>query len=125
RSYALSQNPNIPTMEEWKALPYKNAVHTVFLASVVLLAVLLRLSPRRFTPAQLLLLLGFGLQSVAHARMVVWWILVFAWVAVPHLHAVAGRYLRLPWLNDSSVPSFKKTVIAGSLTIARLLRSGP
>src|SRR5439155_14669387 len=54
RSYALAQNPNIPTMEEWKALPYKNAVHTAFLGSVVLLAVLLRLSPRRLTPAQLL-----------------------------------------------------------------------
>jgi hypothetical protein len=125
RSYTLSQNPNIPTMEEWKPLPYGNEVHTAFLASVVLLAVLLRLSPRRFTPAQLLLLVGFGLQSVAHARMVVWWIMVFAWVAVPHLHAVAARYRRWPWLDDSSVPSLRKTVLAVGMAVVLLLWSRP
>ncbi len=124
-SYALSKNPNIPTMEEWKPLPYHNPVHTVFIGSVVVLAVLLRLSPRRFTPAQLLLLIGFGLQSVAHARMVVWWIMVFAWVAVPHLHAVAGRYLRLPWLDDPSVPSLRKTILAALGAAVLLLWARP
>ena len=125
KSYTLSQNPNIPTMEEWKPLPYKNAVHTVFLASVVLLAILLRLSPRRFTPAQVLLLVGFGLQSVAHARMVVWWVMVFAWVAVPHLHAVVGRYLRPWWLDDPSVPSLRKTILAAVAAGALLLWCRP
>jgi hypothetical protein len=124
-SYALSKNPNIPTMEEWKPLPYANPVHTAFIVSVMVLAVLLRLSPRRFTPAQLLLLLGFGLQSVAHARMVVWWIMVFAWVAVPHLHAVAGRYLRLPWLDDPSTPSLRKTILAALGAVALLLWARP
>jgi len=125
RSYALAQNPNIPTMEEWKPLPYQNAVHTVFLASVLILGILLRLSPRRFTPAQLLLLAGFGLQSVIHARMVVWWIMVFGWVAVPHLHAVAGRYLKLPWLDDPSLRSLRKTVLAAALAAMLLLWSRP
>jgi len=118
-SYLVSQSNNILTMEEWKPLPLRSAVHAVFLGSVLLLAVLLRLSPRRFTPAQVLLLLGFGLQSVAHARMVVWWIMVFAWVVVPHLRAVAGRFpRRLPWLDDPSVPSFHKTVAAVVITAA-------
>ena len=66
-SYALSQNPNIPTMEEWKPLPLQSAVHAVFFGSVLLLAVLLRLSPRRFTPAQVLLLARFRL-AVGGAR---------------------------------------------------------
>jgi hypothetical protein len=125
-SYALSKNPNIPTMEEWKPLPLTSAVHVVFLGSVVVLAVLLRLSPRRFTPAQVLLLLGFGLQSVAHARMVVWWIMVFAWVTVPHLRAVAGRFPgRLPWLDDTSRPSLLKTALAAGLALILLVGSRP
>ncbi len=125
-SYALSQNPNIPTMEEWKPLPLSSAVHAVFFASVVLLAVLLRLSPRRFTPAQVLLLLGFGLQSVAHARMMVWWIMVFAWVAVPHLRAVAGRFPgRIPLLDDVSRPSLLKTIVAVLLVMVLVLASRP
>jgi hypothetical protein len=125
-SYALSKNPNIPTMEEWKALPLGSAVHTAFLGSVLVLAVLLRLSPRRFTPAQVLLLLGFGLQSVAHARMVVWWIMVFAWVAVPHLRAVAGLYAaRLPWLDDPGRPALWKTALAAALVLALAVASRP
>ena len=125
-SYALSRNPNISTMEEWKPLPFNNSVHTVFLGSVLLLAVLLRLSPRRFTPAQVILLLGFGLQSVAHARMVVWWIMVFAWVAMPHLRAVLGRFIgRIPWLDDPSLPSFRKTMAAVAVTASLLLWSRP
>jgi hypothetical protein len=125
-SYAVSQNANITTMEEWKPLPLHSAVHLVFFGSVVLLAVLLRLSPRRFTPAQLLLLLGFGLQSVAHARMVVWWIMVFAWVAVPHIRAVAGRFPgRMPWLDDSGVRSLTKTFLAVAFVAAFALWSRP
>jgi hypothetical protein len=125
-SAALSQNPNIPSMEEWKPLPYHNVVHLVFVVSVVALAVLLRLSPRRLTPLQVLLLAGFGLQSVAHARMVVWWIMVFAWVAVPHLRAALDRLPgRIPWLDDTSVPSLRNTVLAGFLAVALLLWARP
>jgi hypothetical protein len=125
-SYLLSQSENIQKMEEWKPLPYQYAVHYAFFGSVVLLAALLRLSPSRFTPAQVILLLGFGLQSVAHARMVVWWIMVFAWVAVPHIRAAAGRLAgTIPWLDDSSVPSFRKTAAAVTVAVSLLLWSQP
>jgi hypothetical protein len=125
-SYALSKNPNIPTMEEWKPLSFASATHAVFFGSVAVLAVLLRLSPRRFAPAQVLLLLASGLQSVAHARVVVWWIMVFAWVAVPHLQALAERLPRVrPWLDDASVPSFRKTLAAVAVAGALLMWSRP
>ena len=110
-SWALSKNPNIPFMEEWKPLPPLTPVGVVFLASVLLLAPLLRLSPARFTPTQVLLLLGFGLQSVAHARVVVWWCMVFVFAALPHLDAVARRLIPR-WAEDRSVPSFRKTALA-------------
>jgi hypothetical protein len=125
-SYRLSQNPNIATMEEWKPLPLHSAVHVVFFASVVLLAIVLRLSPRRFSPTEVLLLAGFGLQSVAHARMVVWWIMVYAWVIVPHLQAIAQRFpKRFAWVEDRSVPSLLKTIAAVVVAGAFLAWSEP
>lgn len=118
RSWALAKNPNIAFMEEWKPIPLNSAVHVVFLGSVLLLAVLLRLSPARVTPTQLLLLLFFGLESVLHARFVVWWCMLYVWCILPHLDAVLRG--RLPaWLRDESIPSFRKTaaalLVAGSL----------
>ncbi len=123
-SWALSKNPNIPFMEEWKPIPIRSTVDFTFVASVALLALLLRLSPARFTPTQVILLLGFGLQSVAHARVVVWWVMVFAWVALPHLAAVGRRSLPA-WVADTSVPSFRKTLLAAGFAVALSLWSGP
>jgi hypothetical protein len=116
-SWALSHNPNVVFMEEWKPLPVRSIQNVTFFASVVLLVPLLRLSPLRFTPTQVLLLLGFGLQSVLHARMLVWWGMVLPWVAVPHLHAVFCRYLPA-WSEDRSVLSFRKTALAVLLVLA-------
>lgn len=123
-SWKLSNHANIQFMEEWKALPLKSISGFMFLGSVLLLVVLLRWSPLPFTPTQVLFLAAFGWQALAHSRVLVWWIMVFAWIAVPHLHAVYQRYLpRL--LEDSDVPSLKKTLVAGLLAVVLLLWSGP
>lgn len=92
-SLQLANHPNIATLEEWKPLAVKGPAGMAFLVGIGLLATLLRLSPSRFTPTQVLLLLGFGLQTLAHARMMVWWCMVFPWVALPHLQATVGRFL--------------------------------
>src|SRR5262249_39757366 len=49
-SAEMSGHPNIRYMEEWKQLPVRTTAGYLFLASVVLLVPLIRLSPRRFTP---------------------------------------------------------------------------
>jgi hypothetical protein len=90
-SYLLQSNPNIPSMNEWNPLPVKRPEGYIFLATVLLLVPLLRKSPIRFTATQVLLLLVFGLQSMAHARILVWWSMVFPWVILPHLQAYATR----------------------------------
>jgi hypothetical protein len=123
-SWRLSNHPNIQFMEEWKPLPVKGLSGYVFLASVLILAPLLRWSPRRFTPAQVLLLAVFGLQSLAHARVLVWWIMVFAWVVVPHLQATGRRYLPR-FLVETDTPDLKKTILAGLAAVALFLWSGP
>ena len=91
-SYELSRHPNIPYMDEWKPLPVKSLSGYAFLFSFFLLAPLVRFSPVRFSPTQVILLAGFGQQSLAHARVLVWWTVIVVWVALPHLQAVWLRY---------------------------------
>ena len=118
--WELAHHPNISYMDEWRPLSWHLPVGQVFLASLLLLVPLLWWSPRRLSPLQVLLLVGFGWQTVAHARFFIWWTMVFVWAALPQLQAVLRRY---PWLwsEDRSVPSLRKTVMAGLLVGVTLI----
>jgi hypothetical protein len=123
-SYKLQGNPNIPTMEEWKPLPVKSPSGYMFLATVAILVPLLRKSPLRFTATQVLLLLVFGLQSMAHARILVWWSMVFPWVVLPHLQATCGR--AFPALQGETAPRNLRWTIGAVVGVPLiLLWSGP
>jgi hypothetical protein len=87
----LAADPNIATMEEWKHLPIKSLAGYTFLAMTALLIPVLRWSPARLTPTQALLLLVFGLGSLYQARVLVWYVVIFTWVIVPHLQALGRR----------------------------------
>lgn len=123
-SWELGGNPNIRSMDEWKSLPVTNPAGYVYLVSVVLLLPLFRLSPLAFTPTQVLLLLIFGLQSLAHVRILVWWIMVVTWVAMPHAHAVYRLYLP-PLLEERSAPNLARTILVSLLTCILLLWASP
>ena len=123
-SWQLSQNPNIHFMEEWKPLPLQSLAGGDFWASVLLLLALVWWSPCRFSPTQVLLLLTFGLQTLAHARVLVWWIMVFAWVAVPHMQAVYERYFAAT-VRPAGRPSLRNTILAGLMCGVLLLWSAP
>jgi hypothetical protein len=123
-SYRLQSNPNIPTMEEWKPVPVKSLSGYTFLATLAILVPLLRKSPTRFTATQVLLLLVFGLQSMAHARILVWWSMVFPWVVLPHLQACCARAFP-NLLREVSPPNLRWTVCAVVGVPLILLYSGP
>jgi hypothetical protein len=122
-SLEMSNHENIRTMEEWKQLPVKNLAGYLFLASILMLAGLMRLSPRRFTPTQVLLLTGLGVQVLAHWRVMVWWGFVVVWVALPHLQALWGLRRRAPIMNPTVAKIL--TVAAVILALAGLRFSGP
>lgn len=123
-SYQLQSNPNIPTMEEWKPLPVKSPSGAMFLATIALLVPLVRKSPLRFSATQVLLLLAFGLQSMAHARILVWWSMVFPWVVLPHLRACCPRWF--PGLaREADPPNLRWTIGAVVGVPLLLLYSGP
>jgi hypothetical protein len=120
----LGRNPNIPFMEEWKPLPPRSPSGYLFVASVLLLVPLLRWSPARFTPTQLLLLAVFGWQTLAHARMLVWWSTLYAWAVLPHLEALGRRWLP-GLLRETRPPDLRKTILAGLTATVLVLWSAP
>ncbi len=118
----MSRHPNIQFMNEWQPTPPKTTSGYLFLASLVLLVPLLRWSPLRFTPTQVILLLGFGEQSLAHVRVLVWWSVVIVWVTLPHWQAVltgGRRRLAVRW------PAPVLAALSGLAIVVGFLLSAP
>jgi hypothetical protein len=115
----MSNHPNIQTMEEWKPVLVRGTGGVIFLVSFLMLAALLRWSPRPFTPTQVLLLLAFGLQLLAHRRVMVWWSVIAVWVMLPHLAALGRRASRDK--SDEPEPGVDGRIKAAlALTVAAL-----
>jgi hypothetical protein len=118
----FGDNPNVRTMSEWQALDFSQlrGGHWGYLAIIVLLAVTQLLSPKPFTPTQLLLIITFGLWPLFQQRAMSWWVPLVPWIIAPHWVAVADRWgLKLP----ESVPSFRKTALAALLVAVVLFIS--
>lgn len=121
---ALARHPNIAFLEEWKPLPPDSPSGIVFLLSGLLLLPILRWSPLPLTPTQLLLLGGFGWQTLGHARFLVWWCMVFPWVVLPHLQALVARYAPAVGCRTGQA-DFRKTLLAGMVAVSLFLLSKP
>jgi hypothetical protein len=120
---ALAKHPNIADMEEWRSVTTNAMMGYGFLATVGVLALTQWLSPRWYTPAQLVLLLGFGVQTYLHQRMAPWWSMLVPWLILSHWAAILGP---VPFLTaDRSVPSFRKTIMAGLVVWLVLMWSIP
>jgi hypothetical protein len=72
-------------------LPEMSAVAWALVASVAAVLVTLRISPKRFTSAEILLLLVFGIATWFISRLLPWWLMVCGWVLLPHWREVLGR----------------------------------
>jgi hypothetical protein len=114
-SLEMQNHPNIRFMEEWKPLPIKSTSGYLFLLSFAPLVPLIRFSRLRFTPTQVLLLLGFGLQSLAHVRVLVWWAMIVIWVGLPHAQSVMERFHLL------SRRAGRPTLVKAGLTVLAVL----
>jgi hypothetical protein len=122
----MATHPNLATLAEWRPMPFALAPggHWVYLGTLLLLAVSQALSPRSLSAAQVILLVGFGVAPCLLLRMTVWWLMLVPWLALP-LWAAIGEQLPWGWLHTCSVPSFRKTVMAGVLVIVSVLFSMP
>jgi hypothetical protein len=59
------------------------------IASVVAVLFVLRLSPRRLTPAEVLLTAIFAVWAWLDRRAALWWLMLAPWLLAPHLQAMA------------------------------------
>jgi hypothetical protein len=73
--------PNTVPVQLWES--------RVLIASVLAVLVVLRLSPRAFTPAEVLLTATFCLWAWYDKRVAPWWLMLAPWLLAPHLLAIA------------------------------------
>ena len=99
---------------DWRALP--------LLVSLAALTATQLASPRRFSATQVLVVASFGLACALQTRMLIWWGMLAPWVMVPHWAAASGA-CPLAWLHHQSVPSLRKTALAGLILLAVLMWS--
>ncbi len=86
--FTFSSNPNLADLVEWGPLQLRMAQGQAMAAIGLLLVVLYRLSPRRVTSAEVLLLIGFGVSALWTSRMLVWWAPLAAYYAMLHASAI-------------------------------------
>ena len=95
----FAENTNLNVISEWRPMTVGSLSGGLFFVSVLLTAVLLRWSPRRITPTEIIFCIVFGLAAMTAIRMLVWWALVWPWLAAPHAAAAWRAYWR-----DKSLP---------------------
>jgi hypothetical protein len=92
----ISANPNLAALYDWSPLTIRIGQGQVFVAVALLLAAAYRLSPRRATAVELLLLVGFGVGTLWSLRMIMWFGPVAAYCLAVHGAAAWRRLQQLP-----------------------------
>ena len=103
--FAIAGNSNVAELTEWGPLQLRMAQGQATAVIALLLIVLYRLSPRRVTAAEVLLLFGFGASALWSSRMLVWWVPLAVTFGMQHAGAIwhqwrANSELQLPVLRS-------------------------
>lgn len=115
-------HPNLKTVVEWQPLDFSapRGGHWGYLAGVALLLAAQVVSPRPFSPFQLILVFTLGMWPLFQQRAMAWWLPLVPWLAAPHLVAAAERWgLRL----GERVPNFRRTALAGVVLVLAAVAS--
>ena len=88
-AFAPDPGTPLPAVRLWGNLvPVQAWESRAVIASGLAVLVLLRLSPRPFTAAEVLLTAAFGLWAWYDKRVAPWWLMLAPWLLAPHLKAV-------------------------------------
>jgi hypothetical protein len=120
----MATHPAVTAMDEWQPLHFDLGPggHWAYLATVAALVAGQALAGRWFSPSALVLIGLFGTQPLAHQRALVWWLVLTPWLLMPPLAAVRDRF---PFWRYETVPSFRKTILAGLIAFVALAWSVP
>lgn len=97
--FTISGNANVTELTEWGPLQLRMAQGQATAVIALLLIVLYRLSPRRVTAAEVVLLFGFGAAALWSSRMLVWWVPVAVTFGMQHASAIWHQ-----WRANSESP---------------------
>lgn len=92
--FSFAGQSNLADLIEWQPLHLRLKQGQAFAAAAVALIVLYRVSPRRVSAAEALLLVGFGAAALWTSRMILWWAPIAAYYFVLHASAVLRRRRR-------------------------------
>jgi hypothetical protein len=92
--WETASNPNLADLVEWRPLDIQMRQGQVAAAAVLGLMILYRLTPRRISGVEFLLLMGLGVAALRTSRMIVWWAPVAAYYLAIHAAATWRRYRR-------------------------------
>ncbi len=84
----IARNANLADLDEWAPLQLRMLQGQATAVISVVLIVLYRLSPRRVTSTEVLLLFGFGAAALWSSRMLVWWMPLAAYYGMMHASAI-------------------------------------
>jgi hypothetical protein len=94
--FAISGNPNLQPLVEWQPLTLRMSQGRAAAAAVLGLMFAWRVSPRRVTTTEVLLLIGLGGAALWSSRMLHWWAPVSAWYLALHAAAITRRFCPRP-----------------------------
>jgi len=92
--FAVASHPNLQDLLDWQPLTLRMKQGQAAFAVALLLIGVMRISPRRVTAAEGLLLAGLGAAALWTSRLLVWWAPVATLFLVLHGHAVLRRRAR-------------------------------
>jgi len=116
--FAVSRNPNLPSLIEWKPLSLEMSQGRAAAAAVIALIVAYCLTPRRINAAELLLLFGLGGAAIWSSRMLHWWAPVAAYYLAVHVGAVIRRWRKRSRSNVVPTKSAAASLSAAAIMIA-------
>jgi len=101
-------NGNLEGISEWRPMVLGSLSGVLFFGSLLVTALLLRLSPRRISLLEILLFLLLATASLSAIRMMAWWAIVWPWIVAPHAAAVWLLYRRT---RPAEAPAPGQTVV--------------
>lgn len=115
--FAISGNPNVRDLIEWKPLTLGMSQGRAAAAITLALIFTYRLSPRRVTAAEVLLLVGLGGAAMWSSRMIHWWAPLAAYYLALHVAAVWRSWHRTRRVVPAS-NGFMSVVTAGLILMS-------
>jgi len=107
----IAQDTNMQAIDEWRSLSLKMFQGQAAFVASLLLLLAYRISPRRVSATEFLLIAGLGAASLWSARMIMWWAPVIGLYLGLHLTAILRQWRHAPVFADPSPRSGMWSVV--------------